>query len=102
MIFNGHCLNEDILPKYTNLKLHDPATKEKAFTKEFRRKLVQHQLQEKEKCVETLKGKLNDLHQQFANCSVDDALKSDILKALDEQFENCQHSDKSRIAKKTL
>ena len=100
VIFNGHCLKEDILPKYTNLKLHDPATKDEAFTKEFRRKLVENQLQEKQKFVEALKSKLQALHQQFAGSPVDETLKTDILKALDENFENCQHSDQARIAKK--
>ena len=100
VIFNGHCLNEDILPKYTNFKLHDPATRDKAFTKEFRKKLVQNQLHEKEKCVKILQGKLDELHQQLNSCQIDDTLKREILKALDEKLENCQHSDKTRIAKK--
>ena len=40
------------------------------------------------------------MHQQFAGFSVNASLRSDILKALDENYENCLHSDKTRIAKK--
>ena len=61
---------------------------------------MEKQLQEKQKCVEALKSKLQALRQQFASSPVDESLKTDILKALDENFENCQHSDQARIAKK--
>ena len=36
LVFNQTAIKEDLLPNYTNIKTHDPATKQKAFTKEYR------------------------------------------------------------------
>ena len=36
--FNKLCLKEGILPKYTQLKLHDTAATRENFTREFRKK----------------------------------------------------------------
>ena len=44
--FNECCLRENILPKYTQIKLHDSAAKNEEFTDDFRRKLVERQLEE--------------------------------------------------------
>ena len=45
--FNKTCLNENILPNYTNIKVHDPAARSDNITLEYRRKLVERQFQEK-------------------------------------------------------
>ena len=41
MLFNQTCIKENILPIYTNIKLHDEAAKNEPFTLEFRRRLIQ-------------------------------------------------------------
>ena len=56
--FNGLCLKEDLLPAFTNIKVHDPAARKEAFTKEYRRKLVQHEYQRKEKLATELREKV--------------------------------------------
>ena len=42
-VYNDVCLQENILPQYSELNLHDKATNEEDFTYEFRRKQVQRQ-----------------------------------------------------------
>ena len=44
--FNETCLKENILPKYTQIKLHDVAANKEEFTNDFRRKLLERQLVE--------------------------------------------------------
>ena len=73
--FNECCLRENILPKYTQIKLHDSAAKNEEFTDDFRRKLVERQLEEN-------KTKLNILKEESSNqrIVVDKLLESDTLR----------------------
>ena len=45
VVFNQTCIQENILPKYTNINLHDKAAEDEEVTKEFRMKLVKRQLE---------------------------------------------------------
>ena len=48
VIFNKTCIREGILPKYTNLRLHDPTARRAPATAAFRRTLIHRQLEEKQ------------------------------------------------------
>lgn len=98
--FNGLCLKEDLLPKFTNIRLHDPAAKNEAFTKEFRKRLVEDQLQKKEVLRSHLNDKLTRLFTELSASDLDANTKQGLLKCLDEKAENCDHANKARIAKK--
>ena len=52
--FNKTCINESILPKYSDIKIHEPAVRKAKFSKEYRLKLVKYQLRKKEKLQESL------------------------------------------------
>ena len=53
VVFNETCIQENILPKYTNINLHDEAVEHEEITREFRMKLVKRQLENgKTKLVE--------------------------------------------------
>ena len=43
-MFNEICINEEMLPKYTYFKLHDPAAHKYNSTLEYRRDLVKRQI----------------------------------------------------------
>ena len=45
LLFNSTCLKEDILPTYSNIKLHKPAARKEPFTLKFRRRLVEREVQ---------------------------------------------------------
>ena len=55
IVFNQTCLREHILPAYTNVKLNGQAVAYKQFTKDFRRKFVEKQLEEKLKLINICK-----------------------------------------------
>ena len=42
--FNEVCINEEVLPKYTYFKLHDPAAHKYNSTLEYKRDLVKRQI----------------------------------------------------------
>ena len=44
IMFNEICINEEMLPKYTYFKLHDPAAHKHSSTLEYRRDLVKRQI----------------------------------------------------------
>ena len=41
-MFNETCLNNNLLPTYTNIRLHDDATKAESFVSDFRKELIVH------------------------------------------------------------
>ena len=44
ILFNHTCLNENLLPIYSNIKLHDKAARHEKFTLDFRRNLIQREI----------------------------------------------------------
>ena len=44
--FNEHCLQHEILPIFTNIKLYDAAVKPKQFVKDFRIQLIEHEIKQ--------------------------------------------------------
>ena len=54
LIFNQTCINEHILPTYSNIKLHDEAARKENFTLDFRRKLIQREIVNPKTKIQTL------------------------------------------------
>ena len=78
VIFNETCISNGLLPKYTNIKLHDPAIQERQFTLHFRRSLLDEQLKEKTEEVAKLQKELSKLQNDFAKEDIDSTVKRDI------------------------
>ena len=51
VIFNNVCLQENLLPKYMDIREHDPALRRSEITMSYRRNLLMHQVQVKEREV---------------------------------------------------
>ena len=49
VVFDKKCLEEGLLPNFTNIRLHDPAVRNRPFTLDFRRRLIEEQVKVKEK-----------------------------------------------------
>jgi len=58
--FNIICLNENLLPKYTNFKLHDAAAREEKFVENCRRQLIERQIREEKLSVTELSTEVED------------------------------------------
>ena len=40
VVFDKKCIQEGLLPNFTNIRLHDPAVRKRQFTLDFKRKLM--------------------------------------------------------------
>ena len=100
ILFNDICIQENILPKYTNIKLHDRRVKKQSFTEEFQRNLVQHQVKTKQELVEKLQKKIAYLSESLHNSEIESSTKRRLFAYLDEKIENFEHADKVKIKKK--
>ena len=100
VLFNDICIQENILPKYTNIKLHDQRAKKQLFTEEFQRNLVKHQLKTKQELVEKLDHKLASLNEALQNSLIEASKKKTLFGYLDEKAQNYEHADKIKVKKK--
>ena len=80
--FNQTCLTENILPKYTNIKLHDMAANREDFTKEFRRQLVERQLEAGKQELVKLREENEQRRTTITNTITDETLRSNILQTI--------------------
>ena len=102
LIFNETCINEDLLPVYTNIKTHDPAARDKGITKDYRKKLIAEQLEAKREVVLELSGKLVRLKEEFSNFDIDPDVRNGISAHLADITENSKHVNRLKITKKTF
>ena len=100
VIFNETCIENGLFPKYTNLRLHDPAIQERQFTLHFRRSLVEEQLHDKNVEVTKLEQQQKKLQNDFAKQEIDHSVKHDIYRALHDGYKYFDSVVKERIAKK--
>ena len=100
VLFNDICIQENILPRYTNIKLHDQRAKKQSFTEDFQRNLVKHQRKTKQDTADQLQKKLDSLNQTLQNSQIDSDTKSALFAYLDEKAENYEHADKLKVKKK--
>ena len=63
--FNNICLNENLLPIYTNFKLHDAAAREEDFVIGCRRQLILRQIREQEAKKQELTEQISTLENQL-------------------------------------
>jgi len=54
LLFNRTCINENLLPKYTNFKLHDAAARNEDFITQCRKELILRQIKEQEESLPTI------------------------------------------------
>ena len=100
VLFNRQCLNEDILPKYTNIRPHDPAVRQAQFTKDYRKKLVENQIDGKLKLIKDLECQLHSLHEKLQKTDIPTLTKDAIVDQLNINADNSFHISKLRVSKK--
>ena len=66
-LFNRCCLNNNLLPAYTNVTLHDEAARTEEFTFEFRKKLVHRQIEQQSQRTLELQIEIGKLKQELSN-----------------------------------
>ena len=64
-LFNETCVNNDLLPNYTNVNLHDQAARAEDFTLEYRKCLVLRQISEQHLKIKELTAGKDEMSQQL-------------------------------------
>ena len=100
VVFNSTCIRENLLPSFTNLRLHDQAVQQRRFTQDFRRKLVDEETNNKKTQLARLQGELSELSHRYNELEVDSDLKHRTLVALDSIIANHHQVGRTRISKK--
>ena len=72
---NKICLKDNILPRYSNIRLHSDAARSRRSTLDFRRTLVEEELQEKTRLVESLRQEVDTHTQSWTNTDVPEETK---------------------------
>ena len=83
LVFNKCCLKENILPNYTNIKLHDPAARNEQFTVKYRKELVERQIRQKKSLLEECEASKLILTAELTKILIDEELLNSILTELD-------------------
>ena len=98
--FNSTCLNEGILPKYSKFKYHDPAVANTVETHNYRKFLVNREIESKGKQLTKLKCEKQQLETEIELYQINDNIKQPILEILTNIINNHNLVTKTRISKK--
>ena len=101
VIFNNICIKENLLPKYTDIRPHDPAVRRSEFTLQYRRDLLLHQLEKKEKQIKELEIELHLAKGRWDSyIGIGHELRHRIEGEMEDIINQYQLSTKARILKK--
>ena len=78
VLFNQMCIDNNLLPKFTNVRLYNEAVQREPFTGEFRRNLVKHEQAAKKKRQVELQKEFDEERELVFNGLSDDSLKDDL------------------------
>ena len=98
--FNQTCLNNNLLPKYTRIKLYEPAMQSNTITDEFRKNLVCEEIKNKKAIMLTL---LNDL--ALAWNELESSTNNEELAYIESRIkikENCENMEQRATMTKKL
>ena len=98
--FNKTCLNENILPKYSNIRTHGLAARGERFTLDYRKKFDLRQVLEKEANVTQILEAINKRQDELKVIVSNDDEFASIRAAIDEQYRRSLRTDKNIIIRK--
>lgn len=101
VVFNKTCLKENLLPKYSDFKIHDPAVRRTTTTLNYRKYLTRIQLENKEKLINQQSIELREVEATLnLKCQELNIDKEIILEELEDILDTYSQSTKIRIVKK--
>ena len=70
--FNKQCIQHDLLPIYTNIKLHDATAGSHEFVKKFRKELIVRQINKQQADITSLSGQINECEENLQQLTKSD------------------------------
>ena len=100
VVFNEICLNEGLLPIYTNIRLHDPRARQEGFTVKYKKELIKRQVNLKKEEVLTNQTKLDEAWTGLNQLPLEEERRRIIINALKDNASHTQRLAKNRTTKK--
>ena len=98
--FNLTCINENMLPNYSNFRLHDQAANALNDTTNFRWRLVERQIEEKKRSIGILNESIRRITTNIDNHPANEEVKNQVMTALNDDLRETDRITKVRILKK--
>ena len=99
-VFNEVCLRDNIYPKYSNIRLHDKDAQREAFTLDFRRKLIQREVELATEKIRQLESDVCRLKNEVEETIQDEQLLQNLMNGVNLYVEKLEFTSKSTIMKK--
>ena len=100
--FNHVCLQEDLLPIYTNIRTHDEAVRQSKETLAYRRQLVTRQLNIKKEELIQLRQRLQDMENEWTSLNIEDDRKAEIYHQLQLNIQQHKETTMTRTKRKLV
>ena len=82
VIFNQTCINENLLPHFTNIRLYDRAVRRNKLTLDFRKKLVEEEVDRKKELLRNLYSEYSETYKTFENLQLANDVRDNAVAAL--------------------
>ena len=100
VIYCETCIKEGLLPKFTNIRTFDPEARDKYFTVEYRKKLIEYERDKNLQTSEEIQKDLQDSYIQFIAMMINPNLKRAIGNRLNHLKENYESNVLKRTQRK--
>ena len=101
VVFNSTCIRENILPKYTNINLHDEAARDEEFTKDYRMKLVKRQLENGKRKLMEIEEETKETRRKLEEGVQDLTLRKRIIDQIEQNSERIHQKNSSYYDEET-
>ena len=99
-VFNEVCLRDNLYPKYSNIRLHDKDALKERFTLDFRRKLIQREVELATEKIRQLESDVCRLKEEVEAAINDVDQLNNLMNCVDSYVEKLEFTTKSTIMKK--
>ena len=99
-MYNETCIQENILPKYTNINLHDEAARDEEFTKDYRMKLVKRQLENGKRKLTEIEEETKETRRKLEEGVQDLTLRKRIIDQIEQNSERIHQKTQATMMKK--
>ena len=100
VIFTQTCINENLLPKFTNFKLYDQAVRQSEQTLSFRRHLLTVEIKKKKRILEELNQKIDEASKAYQELDISAALRRRTDCALSDLAQTHEQAVRTSILRK--
>ena len=99
-MFNDICIRENLLPKYSDINIHDQAIQHEDFVTDFRKRLTTEQLSRKKELLKKQSDEVLRHRAAFDDLCIDDELKRKIHDSLSAILRDHDELARNRVLKK--